>query len=52
VSYLSNNKSQKSKISGAAASDNNQGPGEESDIDLEDIVGSESYISPEMVSTR
>jgi len=52
VSYLSNNKSQKSKISGAAANDNNQGPGEESDIDLEDIVGSESYISPEMVSTR
>ena len=52
VSYLSNNKSQKSKISGAATSDNNQGPGEESDIDLEDIVGSESYISPEMVSTR
>ena len=52
MSYLSNNKSQKSKISGTATSDNNQGPGEESDIDLEDIVGSESYISPEMVSTR
>lgn len=48
VSYLSNNKS-------ATASENGQGmqgPNEGSEIELEDLVGSESYISPEMVTSR
>ena len=47
VSYLSNNKS-------GTLSDNSQvqGPNDVSENDLEDIVGSESYISPEMITTR
>jgi serine/threonine protein kinase len=44
----------KSQISGGA-SDNaksQNGPTDNNETDIEDIVGSESYISPEMIATR
>ena len=51
ISYLSCNKSQ---FSGGASNNakSQNGPSEIAEIDLEDIVGSESYISPEMVTSR